>query len=247
MIKHRVFFVPGTLSQHTSSNAASSMKGRAERCCDSAASLGRLVASARPLLHVTTSRLEFTVTGVGVCMLVHVQFGTRHEASPMNAGAALSVSSNCNADEETPSKSCDKRGRVADRVPSEPCASRGTVIRPSTSCASRGTVAEDDPDPADDAGVIHTPSEPCASFPFRSSNGSLITSAPETLRRLKALCRRRHNNNNITTPATMLTVAVNSSQSSSVAIVLDDPVVLDDGDGVGADVRAGNRRSSARA
>ena len=135
VVKHRVFFVPGTLSQHTSSNAASSMKGRAERCCDSAASLGRLVASARPLLHVTTSRLEFTVTGVGVCMLVHVQFGTRHEASPMNAGAALSVSSNCNADEETPSESCDECGTVADsvddpgviRVPSEPCASRRTV------------------------------------------------------------------------------------------------------------------------
>ena len=65
VIKHRVF-VPDTLTQHTSFNAAASMKGRAEMCCDSAASLGRLVASARPLLHVTTSRLEFTLTGVGV-------------------------------------------------------------------------------------------------------------------------------------------------------------------------------------
>ena len=54
------------LTQRTSSNAASSMKGRAEMCCDSAASLGTLVDSARPLLHMITSRLEFTVTGMGV-------------------------------------------------------------------------------------------------------------------------------------------------------------------------------------
>ena len=94
-----------SVTRESRSNAASSMKGRAERCCDSAASLGRLVALARPLLHVTTSRLEFTVTGVGVCMLVHVQFGTRREASPMNAGAALSMRSNCNEDDEMPSKS----------------------------------------------------------------------------------------------------------------------------------------------
>ena len=68
-------------------------------------------------------------------MLVHVQFGIRREASPMNAGAALSLSSNSNEDEETPSECCDERGTVADpvddpgviRVPPEPCASRRTV------------------------------------------------------------------------------------------------------------------------
>ena len=69
-------------------------------------------------------------------MLVHVEFGTRREPSPMNAGAALSLSSNCNEDEETSSESCDKSETpVADpvddagviRIPPEPCASRRSV------------------------------------------------------------------------------------------------------------------------
>ena len=63
--KHR-HLVPDTLTQHTSSNAALSVKGRAEMCCLSTASLGRLVASARPLLHMITSRLELTVMRMGL-------------------------------------------------------------------------------------------------------------------------------------------------------------------------------------
>ena len=65
MVDHRLL-VPDTLTYHTWSNAASSVKRRAEMCCDSTAFLGRLVASVRLLFHMTTSRLEFTVTGMGV-------------------------------------------------------------------------------------------------------------------------------------------------------------------------------------
>ena len=65
VVNHRLLG-PDTLTQHTCSNAASSVKGRAEMCCDSTASPGTLVASVRPLLHMTTSRLEFTVTGMRV-------------------------------------------------------------------------------------------------------------------------------------------------------------------------------------
>ena len=65
VVTHRLLG-PDTLTQHTCSNAASSVKGRAEMCCDSTASPGTLVASVRPLLHMTTSRLEFTVTGMRV-------------------------------------------------------------------------------------------------------------------------------------------------------------------------------------
>ena len=61
----------GTLTQHTSSNAASSAKGRADMCFVSTASRGTPVASVRLLFHMTTSRLEFTVTG----MRVHVGTG----------------------------------------------------------------------------------------------------------------------------------------------------------------------------
>ena len=63
--KHRLL-VPDTLTRHTSFNAALSVKGRAERCCPSTASLGRLVASARPSLHMITSRLELTVMRMGL-------------------------------------------------------------------------------------------------------------------------------------------------------------------------------------
>ena len=65
VVNHRLLG-PDTLTQHTWSNAASSVKGRAEMCCDSTASPGTLVDSVRPLLHMTTSRLEFTVTGMRV-------------------------------------------------------------------------------------------------------------------------------------------------------------------------------------
>ena len=58
--------VPDTLTRHTSFNAVLSVKGRAERCCPSTASLGRLVASARPLFHMITSRLELTVMRMGL-------------------------------------------------------------------------------------------------------------------------------------------------------------------------------------
>ena len=63
--KHRLL-VPDTLTRHTSFNAALSVKGRAERCCPSTASLGRLVASARPSLHMTTSRFELTDVRMGL-------------------------------------------------------------------------------------------------------------------------------------------------------------------------------------
>ena len=65
VVNHRLLG-SDTLTQHTWSNAASSVKGRAEMYCDSTASPGTLVASVRPLLHMTTSRLEFTVTGMRV-------------------------------------------------------------------------------------------------------------------------------------------------------------------------------------
>jgi len=63
--KHRLL-VPETLIRHTSFNAVLSVKGRAERCCPSTASLGRLVASARLLFHMITSRLELTVMRMGL-------------------------------------------------------------------------------------------------------------------------------------------------------------------------------------
>ena len=63
--KHRLL-VPDTLTRHTSFNAALSVKGRAETCCPSTASLGRLVASARPSLHMITSRLELTAMRMGL-------------------------------------------------------------------------------------------------------------------------------------------------------------------------------------